>query len=84
MSGAGNTCSPDYSFWQVGTRTQYSPTPWLDLGVDTTYTRLNTAYRGSNVTLAGNGAQPGGVYSIDDQNVWTVMARAQFKFLPGN
>jgi hypothetical protein len=83
-SGAGNSCSPNYSFWQVGTRTQYSPTPWLDLGVDTTYTRLNTAYRGSNVFLAANGAQPSGLYSIDDQNEWTVMARAQFKFLPGN
>jgi hypothetical protein len=84
MSGAGNTCSPDYSFWQVGTRTQYSPTPWLDLGVDTTYTRLNTAYRGSNVALTGNGAQPGSAtFSIDNQNVWTVMARAQINFLPG-
>jgi hypothetical protein len=37
------------------------------------------------VTLAGNGAQPGGAtFTIDNQNVWTVMARAQFKFLPGN
>jgi Porin subfamily len=84
-SGIGNSCNPSYSFLQVGSRTQYSPTPWLDLGVDTTYTRLNTAYRGSNVTVAGNGAQPGSAtFSIDNQNVWTVMARAQFKFLPGN
>jgi hypothetical protein len=84
LNPTGSNCSPNYSFWQVGTRTQYSPTAWLDLGVDTTYTRLNTAYKGSTGLLTASGAQPSGVYTIDDQNVWTVMARAQFKFLPGN
>jgi hypothetical protein len=82
-TGAGNSCDPNYSFWQIGSRTQYSPTSWLDLGVDATYTRFNSAYKGANVTLAANGAQPAGQYTIEDQNVWTVMARAQISFLPG-
>jgi hypothetical protein len=82
-TGVGNSCSPSYSFWQVGSRTQYSPTSWLDLGVDTTYTRLNSAYAGSNVTLPASGAQLAGAHTIEDQNVWTVMARAQINFLPG-
>jgi hypothetical protein len=87
-TGAGNSCSPNYSFWQVGSRTQFSPTTWLDLGVDATYTRLNSAYAGSNVILtSANGAQPGGNaaggYTIESQNVWMVMARAQISLLPG-
>jgi hypothetical protein len=81
--GGGNSCSPNYSFWQIGTRTQYSPTPWLDLGVDTTFTRLNTAYQGTNVTLGANGAQVTGLYNIQDQNVWTVLGRVEVHFLPG-
>jgi hypothetical protein len=81
--GAGNACSPNYSFWQLGSRTQYSPTAWLDVGVDATYTRFNTAYKGPTVALAANGAQPSGTYTIDNQNVWTVMGRVQLNFLPG-
>jgi hypothetical protein len=83
VGGNGNACSPNYSFWQVGSRTQYSPAEWLDVGIDTTYTRVNTAYKGPGVTLAANGAQPSGTYSIDDQNVWTVMGRVEIHFLTG-
>jgi hypothetical protein len=81
--GSGNSCSPSYSFWQVGTRTQFSPLPWLDLGVDTSFTRLNTAYAGSGVVLPTNGAQAAGAYTIANQNVWTVLGRVQINFLPG-
>jgi hypothetical protein len=82
-NGAGNSCSPNFSFWQVGTRTQFNPVTWLDLGVDVSYTHLNTAYKGPNVIFGGNGAIPAGTYGIDDQNVVTVMARAQFNFWSG-
>jgi hypothetical protein len=82
-NGEGNNCSPNYSFWQVGSRSQYSPTSWLDLGVDTTFTRLNTAYTGFPVIVGANGANPAGTYRIEDQNVWMVMGRAQINFLPG-
>jgi len=82
-TGAGNSCSPDFSFWQIGTRTQYNPVQWLDLGVDVSYTRLNTAYAGPNVTLAANGARPAGSYSIDNQSVLTVLGRVQINFNPG-
>ena len=92
-SGIGNSCNPSYSFFQVGSRTQYSPTPWLDLGVDATYTRLYSAYKGlgnptalgvvNGVALAASGAQPAGLYSITNQSEWMVLARAQINFLPG-
>jgi len=82
-NGVGNSCSPNFSFWQIGSRTQYSPTAWLDLGVDVSWTHLNTAYKGPNATLGANGARPGGLYNIEDQNVFTALGRAQLNFFPG-
>jgi hypothetical protein len=79
--GGGNACNPDFSWWQVGTRTQWNPHPDLDIGVDVLWTHLNTAYKGS-ATLAANGARPAGVYTIDDQDVLSVMFRIQRNFLP--
>ena len=81
-NGVGNSCSPSFSWWQVGTRTQWNPHPDLDIGVDVLWTHLNTAYKGTNVTLGANGARPAGVYSIDDQDVVSVMFRIQRNFLP--
>lgn len=80
--GSGNSCSPNYSFWTVGSRTQYSPVAWLDLGVDVFYTHFNSAYKGAGVTLGANGGRPGGLYTIEDQNVLTLLARAQINFNP--
>jgi hypothetical protein len=79
-AGSGNSCNPDYSFWDIGTRTQWQPLSWLDLGIDVSYTRLDTAYAGSSVALAKNGPQPAGTYTISDQNVLTVLGRAQISF----
>jgi hypothetical protein len=36
---ADNSCSPDYSFYQVGSRTQWNPVPRLDIGLDITYAK---------------------------------------------
>jgi hypothetical protein len=81
-NGTGNSCSPNFSWWQVGTRTQWNPHPDLDIGVDVLWTHLNTAYKGANATLGANGARPGGVYTIDDQDIVSVMFRIQRNFLP--
>jgi hypothetical protein len=79
--GGGNSCSPDFSWWQLGSRTQWNPHPDLDIGVDVLWTHLNTAYKGT-ATLAANGARPAGVYAIDDQDIVSVMFRIQRNFLP--
>jgi hypothetical protein len=76
----GNSCNPDYSFWQVGTRTQWNPARNLDLGVQVMYTHLNTAYEGPAIVVP-SGARPA-VFEIDDQHVWSVMVRAQTNFYP--
>jgi hypothetical protein len=78
---AVSNCNPDYSFWQVGSRTQWNPHPDLDVGVDVLWTHLNTAYKGT-ATLAASGARPSGVYTIDDQDILSVMFRIQRNFLP--
>ena len=94
-SGIGNSCNPSYSFFQVGSRTQYSPTPWLDLGVDATYTRLYSAYKGlgnptalavvNGVSLPANGAQPSAcTASPIKTNGWCWPGRRSISFLGNN
>jgi hypothetical protein len=86
-TGAGNSCSPDFSWWQLGTRTQWNPHPDLAIGVDVLWSHLNTAYKGPpapgvGAVLGANGARPAGLYTIDDQDVVSVMFRIQRNFLP--
>ena len=81
VAAASNSCSPNFSWWQLGTRTQWNPHPDLDVGVDVLWTHLNTAYKGTGI-LAANGARPAGPYAIDDQDIVSVMFRIQRNFLP--
>jgi hypothetical protein len=76
-----SNCDPNFSFWQVGSRTQWNPHPDLDIGVDVVWSHLNTAFNGT-ATLAANGARPGGTYRIEDQDVVSVLFRVQRNFLP--
>ena len=79
---AGNSCNPDYSFWEAYTRTQWNPVPQLDIGMEVLYTHNNTAFKGPS-TLAANGSRPAVVNGlIDDQNVWSAMFRWQRNFYP--
>jgi hypothetical protein len=77
-----SNCNPDFSWWQVGTRTQWNPVADLDIGVDLLYTKLNTAYAGTATFTTANGARPPGPYTVEDQDDWTVMFRMQRNFLP--
>ncbi len=86
---AGNSCSPDASWWQVGSRTQFNPHPLLDVGLDVFYTRLNSAYKGPT-NLAANGSRPactnnapaGLACALDDQSVLSAIMRWQRNFYP--
>jgi hypothetical protein len=77
---AGNGCSPDWSFYQIGTRTQFNPVPQLDIGLDLLYTHNNTAYKGAAV-VAASGARPA-INLIDDTDVWSAFFRWQRNFYP--
>jgi hypothetical protein len=74
-------CSPNFSVEQVGTRTQWNPHPDLDIGIDLTWTHLNTAFAGTAV-VGTSGARPPGTYTIEDQDVGSVAFRVQRNFLP--
>jgi len=82
VGGGGNSCSPDYSYFQVGSRTQWNPVLGLDIGLDVFYTHLNTAYKGvANNLYPATGARPA-VNELDDQNVWSAIVRWQRSFYP--
>ncbi|HLH88962.1 MAG TPA: porin [Xanthobacteraceae bacterium] len=80
LTGVSN-CSPNFSWWELGSRTQWNPHPDLDIGVDVVWDHLNTAFSGT-AFLAANGARPGGVYTVSDQDVLEVYFRIQRNFLP--
>jgi hypothetical protein len=77
-------CSPDFSMWSVGSRTQWEPVRGLIMGVDVIYQKLNSARASATnlATLGNNGAQPAGVYTVADQDNWTGTFRIQRDFLP--
>ena len=78
----GNSCSPDYSFWEAYTRTQWNPVPQLDIGLQVMYTHNNTAFKGP-AALAANASRPAVINGVvDDQNVWSAMFRWQRNFYP--
>ena len=78
----GSSCSPDYSFWEAYTRTQWNPVPQLDIGLQVMYTHHNTAFKGP-AALAANASRPAVLNGvIDDQNVWSAMFRWQRNFYP--
>jgi hypothetical protein len=69
----GNSCSPDYDFWEVGSRTQWNPVPQLDIGLEVLYSQRNTAFKGAAVVPASGSRPP--VLVLDDQGVWSAMFR---------
>ena len=78
----GNGCSPNYDFWEAGTRTQWNPVPQLDIGMEVLYSQRNTAFKGP-ASLPANGSRPAVINGvIDDQNVWSAMFRWQRNFYP--
>jgi len=78
--GEANSCSPDFSFWQIGTRTQWNLDSSTYVGLDVNYTRFNTAYKGPLVATYTAGADT--ATSVDDQNVWSAVVRVQRNFYP--
>jgi len=76
----GNSCNPDYSFWEIGSRTQFNPVPQLDIGFELLYSHHNTAYKGAGLYTV-NAPRPA-VTLLDDQGVWSAFFRWQRNFYP--
>jgi hypothetical protein len=84
-------CSPDWTAWTVGSRTQWEPIKGLTFGVDVIYQQLNSANPGPTGPAAALGftaLAPGGgklahpFYVIDDQDALSATFRVQRNFLP--
>ena len=63
-----SNCSPDFGFWQVGSRTVWTPVSGLELGLDILYNHINSGFAGP-VTVSANGTVPSGVFNARDQDV---------------
>jgi hypothetical protein len=79
---AVTNCNPDFAVWGIGSRTQWNPHPYLDIGVDVLWAHLDTAFAGLGVTTTAQGAHPAQVVNIENQDVMTVMGRVQYNFIP--
>ena len=72
---------PDFQFWQIGSRTVWTPVQNLDLSVDVMYNQVQTAYDG--ITIVPPVPKSGGEAStVTDEGVWQVIVRAQRKLYP--
>jgi hypothetical protein len=74
-------CNPDFGFWQVGSRTVWSPVSSLDIGVELLYNHLDTAFAGP-VSVSTNGTIPAGNFIAKDQGVLSGAFRIQRNFVP--
>jgi hypothetical protein len=74
-------CSPDFAFWQLGSRTIWNPSKEYDVGVDVLFNKIDTAFSGP-VTLSQNGTKGSGLYDARNEGVLSAVFRVQRNFLP--
>ncbi len=74
-------CNPDFMVWGIGTRTVWNPVRNLDLGAEVMYSRLDQNM-GAGVLLnfAGAGGSSTGLYTPQNQSIWSGLLRAQWHF----
>jgi hypothetical protein len=80
-------CSPNFSFFQIGSRTIWNPAPNLDLGLELMYNRVQTAFAGAATTAAtATPALPAipapAAFNVADQGVLSAVFRVQRNFWP--
>ena len=74
LSGGIAGASANWDFWQIGSRTVWTPVTNLDLSVEVMYNRLDTAF-------SGQVAVPGGI-PVSDQDWVSGIFRVQRNFYP--
>jgi len=77
-------CNNNFTWWQIGSRTQYNFTPWFYVGFDVIYQRLETASGDAVVTYTalGGTAKPTALYSIQDQDNYGLRIRVHRDIVP--
>jgi hypothetical protein len=81
-TGAVIGCNPDFMVWGIGTRTVWNPVRNLDLGAEIMYSRLSQNMDAATVRLNfdGAGGQPAGLYTPQNEGIWSGLLRAQWHF----
>jgi hypothetical protein len=82
--GPAAGCNPDFSIWNIGSRTVWYLNKTLSVGGEIMYTKLMQNMDPNTVTLnfAGSGGRPAGLYVPADQDILSGMLRVQYSFLP--
>jgi hypothetical protein len=73
---ASGSTSGNWSSYQIGSRTMWTPVTNLDLSVDVVYTHIHTAFSGSSYTATTSAG------TFGDNGFWAGMFRAQRNFYP--
>ena len=77
------TASANWSYWQIGSKTVWTPVPNLDLSVEIMYNELDGAFGGLTGALPVVGGGAGNVATVfGNQNFWAGQIRAQRNFYP--
>ncbi len=77
-----NGCNNDWSYWNIGSRTQFNVDSQTYIGLDVVYTALQSASNGVPVTPLKAGNQPAGVRTLSDQSAFTAEFRFHRNFYP--
>ena len=73
-------CDNDYSYWDIGSRTQFNLDANTYLSLDVVYTHLNTASGGTFANTPSG--YPSGTLKVDDQSAWIAHFRVHRDFYP--
>ncbi|EJW11285.1 putative outer membrane protein [Rhodovulum sp. PH10] len=79
---AGNSCDASFSFWQLGSRTQWNIRPDFYMGVDVLYTALDTAFAGAGSVARNGGTAIINNANFEDQDAWTFTFRVHRDIVP--
>jgi hypothetical protein len=75
-------CNFDFSYWGVGSRTNWHVSKTFYMGIDVMYGHLNTAMAGVVGTVLGSGTQPTAIRTLSDQDAVAVYFRVHRDFYP--
>lgn len=77
-AAATASCDMDWSFWALGSRTQWNVTPDFYMGLEVACMNLNSAHMPAGIAvLVANGTKPAGTYKISDESIWLFRVRPQ-------
>jgi len=77
-------CNPDFDVWAIGLRSIWNPVPQFDIGLDISYSKVETKFDPGTMVFnfAGSGGRAAGSYFPASDGVWGSILRLQRNFWP--